>query len=137
MAREALDNTLREAEENRRLWDGVLAMVGEGIEGGECRDLLQRQLGLFDAWFALLQVTRHSITAAAEAGAAPEGAEALEAAAGQMERLRKAAADMLAFVTRPRPPVDPAVLDRARKAVAQGQFEGPEAVRSRLQERQP
>jgi hypothetical protein len=129
---EALRYTLAEAAEARSIWQGARELFEEGLEGGEARELLQVVLEVFASWFGLAKTTRDLWQVTVEVGATPEGLTELDLAEGHVQALQKSAEDLKAFLTRARPPVDPALLDKARQAVGQGRFKSPEEVRSRL-----
>jgi hypothetical protein len=131
-AREALRYALGQAGDARGLWQGVVGLFDEGLEGGEARAAVRGSLEVFDSWFRVAQSTRALWTTAERAGATPEGLHELDEASQEIESFRAAAEKLLAFLTRERPPVDPATLERARQAVAEGKYKDPEAVRDGL-----
>jgi hypothetical protein len=134
-AQDAVRHTLAEAAEGRSLWQRTLALFQDGLEGAEAREVLQEALAFFDSWFALAKATRELCQAASQAGTAPDGLQDLDAASRDLEVLRTAAEDLRVFLNRPRPPIDPAVLEKARQGVAEGRYKDPETVRARLRER--
>ncbi len=135
-AREALRITRAKAAEARQLWDAGMAFFEDGLAGDEARGLIQAFADFFDSWFDLAAATRDYVHhTAAQAGVSPAGEEDLDTACRDVEALRKAAAELRDFLNRPLAPVDPAALERAREAVAQGRYQTPEAVRSRIRSR--
>jgi hypothetical protein len=135
-AQKALDHALAQAEAARAHWQGVLGAFEDGMPRDEGQEMLQVILDVFDAWFSLVQPTRDLSARAADLGAAPEGLDRLDAASRAVAALRSAAEELRGFVTAKRAPIDPAVLARARDAMAQGRFKSPDAVRARLGDRQ-
>jgi hypothetical protein len=131
-AREALRYALGQAGGARGLWQSALALFEEGLEGGEAGVAVRAVLEVFDSWLSVARSTRDLWGTAERAGAAPEGLEELDTAAREVEAFRAAAEKLLAFLTRDRPPVDPAALERARQAIAAGKYKDPEAVRAGL-----
>jgi len=59
---------------------------------------------------------------AAKAGASPEGLEKLDAASREIEAFKRALENILKLVTKPRPPIDPTILDEAAQRIAEGQL---------------
>jgi hypothetical protein len=133
-AQEALRHTLGQATEARNQWQSVLGAFADGLEGDEGREMLQVILDLFDAWFSLVPPTRDLCARAVQLGAVLEGFDQLDMAAIDVATLRTAAEMLRASVSAARPAIDPTVLERARQAIAQGRFAGPEAVRARLRD---
>jgi len=131
-AREALRYTLRQDVEVRGLWQGAVTLFEDGLEGEQARALLDVVLEAFASWFGLVKSTRDLWQTAVRAGAISEGQEELEAACQNVEKARKAAQDMRDFLSRPWPAVDPALLENARKAMAEGRYSSAEVVRARL-----
>lgn len=128
--REALRCTLAQAAEAHGLWQGTLALFEDGLEGVEAREVLQVVLEVFDSWFSLVKSTRGLWHTAEQAGTTPEGLDTVDEASRDIQALRVAAEELRAFLTRPQPSVDPALLEKARQAVAQGRYKTPEAVRA-------
>jgi hypothetical protein len=135
-AREALRYTLFRAAEASSLWQGTVALFQDGLDGHEARDVLQAVLEVFDSWFGLVKSTRDLWHTTDPTGASPEGLEELDAVSRDIELLKTAAEEMRTFLNRSRPPVDAAVLEKARQAVVQGRYKTPEAVRARLHDPQ-
>jgi hypothetical protein len=135
-AREALRYTLGQAAEAQGQWQDTLSLLGDGLEANEARDVLQAAVDVLDSWFVLLNSTRDLLQVAERSGAAPEGREDLDAAQREMEKVKAAADEMRAFLGRAWPPVDPALLDKARQAITHGKYKTAEAIRAGFQDRQ-
>jgi hypothetical protein len=131
-AREALRYTLLELGESRHVWQEVRALFEEGLEGHEARRAIQAAVDYFDSWLGLEKSTRELWRIAEQAGATPEGLEQLDAASREAGALRAAAEKLRDFLTRPPSPVDPAVIERARQAIARGEYKDADAVRASL-----
>jgi hypothetical protein len=131
-AREALRYAVGQAAHAHGLWQEALALLQEGQEGDEARASVRAVLEVFDSWQSVAGSTRELWAAVERAGATPEGLHELDAASQDIEAFRAAAEKLLAFLTRERPPVDPAALERARQVVAEGKYKDPEAVRAGL-----
>jgi len=127
-AREAMRYALLEAAETRTIWQSTRELFEEGLEGGEAKQILHSMLELFESWFGLAKTTRNLCQQAVAIGVRPEGLENLDVAEGQVQGSKKAADEMKAFLSRPRPPVSPGLLEKARQAVAQGRFKSPKYV---------
>src|SRR5208282_1416719 len=96
-AGESLRYTLRQSTEAQSIWDGTLADVEDGMEGGDARQSLHAVLEVFNSWFGLAKATRDLWQVAVANGAIPEGLESLEAAVSQVEGLKKAAEELSDF----------------------------------------
>jgi hypothetical protein len=131
-AREAVNYACGQAAHAHCLWQEALALLKEGQEGDEARASIQAILEVFDSWLSVAGSTRDLWAAAERAGATPEGLQELDEASQEIGSFRAAAENLLAFLTRERPPIDPAALERARQAVAEGKYKDPEAVRAGL-----
>jgi hypothetical protein len=131
-AREALRYTLVELGESRHFWQEVRALLEDGLEGHEARRAIQAAVEYFDSWFGLERSSRELWRIAEQAGATPEGLEQLDAASREAQALRAGAEKLRDFLTRPSSPVDPAVLEKARQAIAQGGYKDADAVRTSL-----
>jgi hypothetical protein len=79
---------------------------------------------------SLAQNSRDLWELAATHGNRPEGLEGLSAAEMDIQQTRGAAAKTHAFLTRTRPPVDIALLERGRKEIAQGRYKTADQIRS-------
>jgi hypothetical protein len=135
-AREAFRYTLVQAAEARSHWQGTMALLADGLEGEEAREVLQAVGEVFDSWFGLAKSTRDLLQTTVPAGTTAEGLEELDVAYRDIEALGTAAEEMRAFLNRARSPIDPIILEKARQAVAQGRYKTPEAIRARLRDRQ-
>lgn len=134
-AREALRYTLVRAAEVRDFWQAALALLEEGLEGGESRDVVQAVLEAFDSWLTLVESTRGLCAGVVQGDHGQLPLTELDAASDEMQRLREAVVELHGFLGRPWPAIDSQVLARARQAVAQGRYLTAEAVRNRLRNR--
>jgi hypothetical protein len=132
-ARELTRFTLSRSSDARDVWEGALEVLREGATGEESREVLQVVQDITDSWLALAHKTRElwrNVTAATDA--APEGLDDLDAAERDVKEVQAAAEKMHAFLSRTRPPLDPALLQKGREEIARGHFKTPEEMRSRL-----
>jgi hypothetical protein len=130
--RAALRYTLRQSDEVCSLWRGAMAYLRRGLEGDEARALLDVVVEAFDSWFGLVKSTRDLWQKARLATVVPEMLQELDKACSQVEQSRKHALEGRDFLNRPRPPVDPALLETARQEVAQGRYSNANAVSARM-----
>lgn len=116
-------------------WKETLDQLGEGVEKGAAKDRLDLAFLQLDAWLPFADAARAVWAAAAVLGATPDGLDELDAAARRVGEAKAAAERMRAFLAAPRAAVDPAALEAAVKAVADGRFKTPDAVRAAVADR--
>ncbi len=131
-ARQALRFTLAQVPKADDFWQDLLALFDEGLRGDEARDASRFAREVVESCSELVRSTRELWDVAARAGATPEGLADLDALSRRVEELKAAAEQTHAFLNRPLPTVDPAVLDAAEAAVAGGHYKTPEQIRARL-----
>jgi ribosomal protein L17 len=128
-ARSALRYTLAEAEELRALWEEVKEEFKTGVATEDGTELLRVVLDSFDSWLDLADAAYTYRNLAAEMGVEITPPERLVTTISEMKGLKATVERFQDFLSRPRPPVDPARLQAARQEVAQGRVKGPDAIR--------
>jgi len=121
-AREMTRYTLGDVPTLRSWCQSIREVLEEGLPGPEARELLQVHLEVIGSWFGLVEQSRGMWELAAKAGASPEGLEKLDAASREIEAFKRALENILKLVTKPRPPIDPTILDEAAQRIAEGQL---------------
>src|SRR5262245_37394940 len=98
-----------------RHWQFMLQRFENGLNGEQSQELLQSMRRIIDEWVQAI---------------GPERLETLGAARESVMRVRAEAERMHVFLTRPRPPIDPVLLTRGCKEIAEGRYKTAEQIRS-------
>jgi hypothetical protein len=130
-AREALRHTLSQFPDAQAVWRTALEVVRDGVEGGDLKQMLQDVQSVVDTWLTLAEKTRVLCRFAAPA-VAPDKLDELTQAEAAIREVKTAAEKMSAFVTRPKPAVDPARLQQGRNDIEQGRIRTAEQMLARL-----
>ena len=110
----------------RQAWEGVRQSLADGVEAGTLRAAADLTLRALDAYLWVLPRVRESAR-----GLALE--QPVELAEAEAEQLRKAVADLLAWLNTPRSPHDPALITASRAAHDRGEWEAAGDVLARLE----
>jgi hypothetical protein len=130
-ARELIRFTLSRRGDARAVWQGALEVIEDGLNGEQSREVMRVVQDVIDRWFGLARKSRdwwRDVEAAT--GAKPELLDELDAAEKDVQDVRSAAEKVLGFLTRPRPPIDPARLEQGIKDIAEGRFKTAEQAQS-------
>jgi hypothetical protein len=129
-ARGATSTTLSRRANIVGLWQFALEFFEDGLSAEQSQEILQAIRNTIDNWFRVVQDCRDLWRLVAEVGGSPEGLEGLNAAENEVRRISEAVEKMHAFITRARPPIDPGLLERGRKEIAQNRYRTAEQIRS-------
>lgn len=135
-AREALRHTLSQAPDAQAVWHTVLELLKDGLSGEELTELLRDVRDAVETWLTLAQKTRGLCESAKANSAAEAGLAELARAEASVREVKAAAEKVAAFMSRPRPPIDPARLQRGREEADQGRVRSPEQMRAGPEGRQ-
>ncbi len=129
-ARDATSTTISRKAEVLGIWQQTLARLEDGLSAERSQEMLQDARAILESWLRLAQNSRDLWELAATLGNRPEGLEGLSAAEMDIQQIRGAVEKTHAFLTRTRPPVDIALLERGRKEIAQGRYKTADQIRS-------
>jgi hypothetical protein len=129
-AKSATAATLSRKAETLGVWQIALDIFRDGLGDVQSKEVLQNVLDSVDSWLRLVQNSREMWRFAAALGNTPEGLEELGTAEDEIKQVKAAVEKMSAFLGRPRPPVDPSLLDRGRNEIAQGRYRTAEQIRA-------
>jgi hypothetical protein len=129
-ARVATSTTLSRRANIADLWQLTLELFEGGLSAEQSQEMLQAFRNTIDDWLRGVQKCREMWKLVANLGGAPEGLEALNAAEAQVGRIRAAVDKMHGFMTRARPPIDPSLLERGRKEIAEGRYRTADQIRA-------
>jgi hypothetical protein len=144
VARELVSHTLSATEHLRHTWEYPRRALGEaGMEAGAFCEVCRSVLRILDMHLALLGLIRQVAEdasaragaggacaaragagnyASARAGAEVDGVAGLDGAEAQVRAARRGVEDLLAFVGRPRKPIDWQEVRKAEEAFGRGEY---------------
>lgn len=129
-ARKLTRLALSRGPDAQEVWQEVTEALREGVSGERARDIVGITLDVADTWLEMARNARGLWEEARAAGAIPEHLEELDTLEKEVREVRAAAEKMEPLLSRPRPPVDAARLQKGREEVEQGQFKTPEQMRA-------
>jgi hypothetical protein len=129
-ARGATSTTLSRKANIVGLWELALEHFEEGLSTEQSQEMLQAIRNTIDNWLRAVRDCRDLWRLVEQVGGSPEGLEGLDAAENEVRRIREAVEKMHAFITRPRPPIDPSLLERGRKEIVENRYRTAEQIRS-------
>ncbi len=129
-ARGATAATLSRKVEVLGLWQQTQGVFAEGLNGERALGLLQIVLETIESWLFLARVGRAVWTNVEALGGPVEGTEGLRAAEEEITRAKGQVEKIYAFLTRPRFPVDPALLEKGQEEIARGKYKIVDQIRS-------
>ena len=113
------------------LWQLALEHFEDGLSAEQSQELLEAIRNTIDNWLRVVQDCRELCRLLSEVSGSPEGlGEGLVAAEEEVKRVKVAAEKMHAFITRARLPIDPGLLERGRKEIAENRYRTAEQIRA-------
>jgi DNA-binding XRE family transcriptional regulator len=129
-ARDATSATVSRKAQVVGIWQQTLARFEDGLSAERWQEMLQDTQAILESWLRLAQNSRDLWEFAVTLGNRPEGLQELSSAEIDIQQVRAAVEKTHVFLTRTRPPVDIALLERGRKEIAQGRYKTADQIRS-------
>ena len=121
-ARGAASNTLSRKAEVVGAWQHALELLEDGLSTEQAKGILQEIRHIIESWLNLARHCRALGTFATTLGSPPEWLAGLNAAETEVQQVKVAVENMHTFFSRPRPPVNPALLELGRSEIAGGHY---------------